>query len=113
MTDVTLDRLEETRSSIFRDDGQNVFSSMLEPCPFCGADACNLHGDDDWSGPYVQVGPVFGFEETLVDARVVCNTCHVSTSRSTARSMSVAATGEDVTRLVAMSMAIDDWNRRA
>lgn len=110
---VSLEELEAVRASIFRDDGQNVFSSLLLPCPFCGETYCHEGGDDDYSGPYVQVGPAFGFEETLVDARVVCNTCHVSTSRSTASSVSVAATGEDVTRMAAIAMAIGDWNRRA
>ena len=33
---VSLEELEAVRASILRDDGQNVFSSMLEPCPFCG-----------------------------------------------------------------------------
>ena len=98
---------------------RNVSTSDLQanydllPCPFCGEAHCHENGDDDYSGPYVQVGPAFGFEETLVDARVVCNTCHVSTSKSTASTVSVAATGEDVTRLAAIAMAIGDWNRRS
>ena len=112
MVTVSLARLEEVAASIFRDDGQNVFSDLLAPCPFCGSDHAHKGGDDDYSGPYVQVGPVMGFEETLVDARVVCNTCHVSTSRSTASSVSIASTGEDVTRLTAIALAIGDWNRR-
>ena len=113
MVTVPLGRLKEVAGSIFRDDGQNVFSDLLLPCPFCGENHCHEGVDDDYSGPYVQVGPAFGFEETLVDARVVCNTCGVSTSRSTASSVSVAATDEDVTRITAIAMAIDDWNRRA
>lgn len=36
MVTVSLERLEEVAGSIFRDDGQNVFSSLLLPCPFCG-----------------------------------------------------------------------------
>lgn len=113
MVTVPLARLEEVAASIFRDDGQNVFSDMLLSCPYCGEKYCHKDGDKDYSGPYVQVGPAFGFEETLVDARVVCNTCHVSTSRSTASSMSIVSTGKDVTRLTAIAMAIDNWNRRA
>ena len=113
MVTVPLARLEKVAASIFRDDGQNAFSDLLLPCPYCGETYCHKGGDGDHSGPYVQVGPAFGFEETLVDARVVCNTCHVSTSRSTASSVSVASSGEDVTRLTAIAMAIDDWNRRA
>lgn len=113
MVTVPLGRLEEVAGSILRDDGQNVFSSLLLPCPFCGEAHGHEGGDDDCSGPYVQVGPAMGFEDTIVDARVVCNTCHVSTSRSTASSVSVVATGADVTRLTAIALAIDDWNRRA
>lgn len=113
MTGITLERLEEVRSSIFRDDGQNVFSSMLGPCPFCGADACHLHGDDDYEGPYVQVGPDMMFEGRIIDARVVCNSCKVSTTKSSMSSVYVSATDEDVTRLAAISKTIEDWNRRA
>ena len=109
---VSLEELEAVRASIFRDDGQNVFSSMLEPCPFCGADACHLHGDDDYAGPYVQVGPDMMFEGRLIDARVVCNSCKVSTTRSTMSSIYMEATNEDVTRLAAVAKAIADWNRR-
>ena len=110
---VSLEELEAVRASIFRDDGQNVFSSMLEPCPFCGADACHLHGDDDYAGPYVQVGPDMMFEGRIIDARVVCNSCKVSTTRSSMSSVYVSATDEDVTRLAAISKTIEDWNRRA
>lgn len=110
---VSLEQLEAVRASIIRDDGQNVFSSMLEACPFCGADACHLHGDDDYAGPYVQVGPDMLFEGRLIDARVVCNSCKVSTTRSTASSVYMAETDEDVTRLMAIGLAIMDWNRRA
>lgn len=113
MIDVTLTQLEKVAHSIFRDDGQNVFSDLLLPCPYCGETYCHKDGDKDYFGPYVQVGPAFGFEETLIDARVVCSRCHVSTSRSTASSVSIAPTGKDVTRLHAIAMAIDDWNRRA
>lgn len=110
---LSLEELEAVRASIIRDDGQNVFSSMLEACPFCGADASRLHGDEDYAGPYVQVGPDMMFEGRLIDARVVCNSCKVSTTRSTANSVHVNATDEDVTRLTAIGLAIIDWNRRA
>lgn len=110
---LSLEELEAVRASIISDDGQNVFSSMLEACPFCGADAGHLHGDDDYAGPYVQVGPDMMFGGRLIDARVVCNSCKVSTTRSTANSVHVNATDEDVTRLMAIGLAIRDWNRRA
>lgn len=108
-----LEELEAVRASIISDDGQNVFSSMLEACPFCGADACHLHGGDDYAGPYVQVGPDMMFGGRLIDARVVCNSCKVSTTRSTASSVYMDATNEDVTRLMVIGLAIMDWNRRA
>ena len=113
MVTVPMDRLEKVGKSIFRDDAQNVYSDLLLPCPFCGETYCHGGGDDDHSGPYVQVGPEFGVTSRMVDARVVCNTCHVSTARSTANSVSLVSTGRDVTRLTAIAMAIDDWNRRA
>lgn len=113
MVTVPLDRLEEVGRSVFRDDGQNVFSDLLLPCPFCGERHCHEGGDEDHSGPYVQVSPEYGFERAIFDARVVCNTCHVSTTRSVATSTSVVSTGRDVTRLTAIAKAIDDWNRRA
>ena len=109
---VSLERLEEVRASILKDDGQNVFSSLLKPCPFCG---CEYNTDDrrDYRGPYIQVSPGYGHGWTMHDARVVCNTCHVATARSTQTSLMVQATDEDVTRLAAIALAIDDWNRRA
>ena len=110
---LSLEELEAVRASIISDDGQNVFSSMLEACPFCGADACRLHGDEDYAGPYVQVGPDMMFGGRLIDARVVCNSCKVSTTRSTMSSVYVNSTDEDVTRLAAVAKAIVDWNRRA
>lgn len=113
MVTVPLARLEKVGASLFRDDGQNAYSDLLMACPFCGESYCHKGGDGDHSGPYVQVGPSYGYTEELVDARVVCNTCHVSTARSTASSVSIVSTGESVTRLTAIAMAIDDWNRRA
>ena len=111
MIDLTLERLEKVRSSMVDDDDQNVFSSLLERCPFCGSEYAVM-GEN--SGPYVQVwNGLGGLSDTLVDARVVCGTCHVSTTRSTASRLFVNDTNEDVTRLYAISMAIGDWNRRA
>lgn len=101
------EELESVRASIISDDGQNVCSSMLEACPFCGANARHLHGDDDYAGPYVQVTSLF------VDARVVCNSCKVSTTRSSASGVYANATDVDATRLMSIGMAIKDWNRRA
>ena len=72
-----------------------------------------MHGDGDYAGPYVQVGPDMMFGGRLIDARVVCNSCKVSTTRSTASSVYMAETDEDVTRLAAIAKTIKDWNRRA
>lgn len=111
MIDLTLERIEEVRASITEDDGQNVFSLLLDRCPFCGSEHAMRN---ERPGPYVQVwNGLGGLSDTLVDARVVCGTCHVSTTRSTASKVFVNETNEDVTRLHAISMAIDDWNRRA
>lgn len=107
MIDITLERLEEVRSSIIEDDGQNVFSLLLDRCPFCGCEHAIRH---DRPGPYVQV---WGGPRDVVDARVVCSQCHVSTMRRSATRIYVDGTDEDVTRLHAMSKAIADWNRRA
>lgn len=111
---VTLGEVERVRASIVCDDGQNVYSDLLEPCPFCGCE----HGRRGASmktcvGPYVQVGPVMGLNSKMIDARVVCGRCHVSTARSSANETVVDETDEDVTRLVAIAKAIADWNRRA
>ena len=109
---VSLERLEEVRASILKDDGQNVSSSLLKPCPFCGCEH-NTGRMDEYSGPYIQVTPGYGHKWTMHEARVVCNTCHVSTTRSWQTSYMVQATDEDVTRLAAIALAIADWNRRA
>lgn len=109
---VSLERLEEVRASILRDDGQNVFSSLLLPCPFCGREH-NTGKTGEHGGPYIQVFPGYGHKWTMHEARVVCNTCHVSTTRSYQTSYMVQATDEDVTRLAAIALAIDSWNRRA
>lgn len=86
------------------DDGQNAFVEELLPCPFCGA-------SQGHRGPYVQVGPMWGYGS--VDARVVCGCCHVATSHETSIEAHLMSTGEDVTRDVAIEKAVAAWNSRA
>lgn len=94
--------IEDVRASIVSDDGQNVRSTMLKPCPFCGAH----EGGGPYAYPFIQVGPEWSYG--AVDARVVCNACHVAT---------VHVTGHDGPghsgREEAVLLAIGLWNRRA
>lgn len=88
------------RESITEDNGQTLRSSMLLPCPFCG------HGR-----PFIQT---HDFGDHTVEARVVCPSCHVATSRECMSWRQVhLPTGEDITRPLAIGMAIPGWNRRA
>ena len=64
--DPDMETVRRIRASVTSDTGQVVESDMLKPCPFCGA------------RPYVQVHEL---GETCVEARVVCPSCHVSTTR--------------------------------
>lgn len=91
-------RLAEIKESLSYDNCQTARTPLLAPCPFCGGEA------------FLQWGPVWDGGD--VDCRVVCSSCHVATSRDTARRTEVAATGEDVTRLAAAEKAIARWNRR-
>lgn len=84
------------RESITSDTGQVVESDMLLPCPFCGA--------VPWIG-------VHELDETCVEARVVCGSCHVSTVRE-CQSWKVSHAGDDLTRTLAIGRAISLWNRR-
>ena len=84
------------RGSITEDTGQVVESGMLEPCPFCGG------------RPYIQVS---GLSDTCVEARAVCRSCHVSTTRE-CQSWRIACGEDDVTRTLAIGRAISRWNRR-
>ena len=91
--------VERIRDSIGEDNGQTLRSSMLLPCPFCGAE------------PFVQT---HGLGDYSVGARVVCPRCHVATSSEyMSWRMTYLPTGEDITRLLAIGKAISSWNRRA
>lgn len=92
--------VERIRESVAEDNGQTLYSSMLLPCPFCG------HGR-----PYVQTHELGDYS---MDARVVCPCCHVATSREyMSWRQTYLPTGEDITRLLVIGMAISSWNRRA
>lgn len=92
--------VERIRASITQDDGQTLNSSMLKPCPFCGHEE-----------PFVQTYEQGGCS---MEARVVCPCCHVSTLREhIGWRQTYLPTGEDITRLLVIGMAISSWNRRA
>ena len=95
--DPDMETVRRIRASVTSDTGQVVESDLLEPCPFCGA------------RPYVQVHEL---GETCVEARVVCPSCHVSTTRE-CQSWRVWFGEDELTRTLAIGRAISLWNRRA
>ena len=98
-------RLRALADTFEDDTGQTLYSSELDPCPFCGA------GSDPYGPrPWVQTSDALsgGWE-----ARVVCGGCHVATSREwVAGPVTYLPTGEDITRLLAVEKAVASWNRR-
>ena len=95
--DPSMETVRRIRASVTKDTGQVVESDILLDCPFCGA------------RPYVQVHEL---DETCVEARVVCPSCHVSTTREY-QSWRVWHGDDELTRTLAMGRAISAWNRRA
>ena len=95
--DPDMGTVRRIRASITSDTGQVVESGLLLPCPFCGG------------RPYIQTHEL---DETCVEARVVCPSCHVSTVREY-QSWKVGYLGDDLTRTLAIGRAISAWNRRA
>lgn len=92
--------VERIRDSISEDNGQSLRSSMLLPCPFCGCDH-----------PFIQTHQLGDYS---TEARVVCQCCHVSTSHECIGwRQTYLPTGEDISRLLVIGMAISSWNRRA
>ena len=90
-------RLLAVRDSLDEPYGQASYSTRLRSCPFCGG------------RPYVQT---FVGEE-FAESRVVCSSCHVSTSREYSGGRTTwEPTGEDLTRWVAIDRAIESWNKR-
>ena len=92
-----LDRLHAVRDSLTEYNGQTAYSKLLKLCPFCGGRA------------WVQIRS----RDYGADARVVCGSCHVSTSDDYVSGRTVSLlNGEDVTELLAIEKAIATWNRR-
>ena len=87
-----LSAIERVRASLIEDSGQTAYSSLLKPCPFCGGRAWIQTYDMEWG----------------CEARVVCGTCHVSTSRDYHPGRTTY-----LPRLLVMHDAIETWNRRA
>lgn len=95
--DPSMETVRRIRASVTKDTGQVVESDLLLDCPFCGG--------RPWVG-------VHELDETCIEARVVCGSCHVSTSREF-QSWKVEHLGDDLTRTLAIGRAISAWNRRA
>ena len=95
--DPDMETVRRIRASVTSDTGQVAESDMLLDCPFCGA------------RPYIQTHEL---GDTCVEARIVCPSCHVSTTREY-QSWKVGYLGDDLTRTLAMGRAISAWNRRA
>ena len=94
--DPDMGTVRRIRASIVSDTGQVVESDLLKPCPFCKG------------RPYIQT---YELGETCVEARVVCPSCHVSTTREY-QSWRVWHGDDELTRTLAMGRAISAWNRR-
>ena len=95
--DPSMETVRRIRASVTKDTGQVVESGLLLDCPFCGG------------RPYVQIHEL---DETCVEARVVCPSCHVSTARE-CQSWRVWHGDDELTRTLAIGRAISAWNRRA
>ena len=84
------------------DDGRNVRVAEMRGCPWCG----KAEGFE----PYVQTSD---FMRGYAEARVVCASCHVSTTRVYRDKTTLVETGEDVTRDLAIEAAVNLWNERS
>lgn len=84
------------------DDGQNVHVAELRECPWCG-------GELEGCEPYVQTWDLMANYD---EARVVCPSCGVATTRVWNNKTTLAKTGEDITRDLAVELAVALWNER-
>lgn len=96
----TMSELRRVMDSLSEDTGQTAYSSLMEPCPFCGGRAWLQYWEYPSGGG--------------MEGRSVCGGCHVSTSRDfqSART-TYLPTGEDITKPLLIKRVIETWNRRA
>lgn len=85
------------------DDGQNVRVEGMAPCPWCGP------VDGETRRPYVQVSRVRSEDE----ARAVCPVCHAATAHVGPAARTFDRGGRELTRDLAIEMAVERWNGRA
>ena len=85
------------------DDGRNVHVAELRECPWCG-------GELEGCEPYVQT---CGFMANYDEARVVCPSCGVATTRVWHEKATTAKTDGNVTRDLAIEEAVNLWNERS
>lgn len=100
MDDVDFETLDEMEETLYEDNGQTCRSRLLLNCPFCGH-----------VRPFIQTHYMGDY---TVEARVVCQECHVFTRYEyNSTKVTYLPTGKDYSRLIAIAKAIIMWNRRA
>lgn len=96
----TMAELRRVMDSLSEDTGQTAYSSLMEPCPFCGGRAWIQYREYPAGGG--------------MEGRAVCGRCHVSTSRDFQGARTTyLPTGEDITKPLLIKQVIETWNRRA
>lgn len=96
----TMAGLRRVMDSLSEDTGQTAYSSLMDPCPFCGGRAWIQYWEYPSGGG--------------MDGRAVCGGCHVSTSRDFQGARTTyLPTGEDITKPLLIKRVIETWNRRA
>ncbi len=95
----TMAELRRVMDSLSEDTGQTAYSSLMEPCPFCGGTAWLQYWEYPSGGG--------------MEGRAVCGGCHVSTSRDFQGARTTyLPTGEDITKPLLIKQVIETWNRR-
>lgn len=96
----TMAELRRVMDSLSEDTGQTAYSSIMDPCPFCGGRAWIQYWEYPTGGG--------------MEGRAVCGGCHVSTSRDfQSGRMTYLPTDEDITKPLLIKRVIETWNRRA